>query len=683
MSVEGGENDASHLSFPEFKDTDNLRPLILGTAGHIDHGKTSLIKALTGIDADRLPEEQARGMTIDLGFAHTEIAGRRIGIVDVPGHERFIRNMVAGATGVDMVLLVVAADDAVMPQTREHLEIIDLLGVPGGVIALNKSDIVDDAALQSAERDVKKLVQGTCLEAAPIVRTDAISGRGIDQLKAAIADRMNELQWPEWPPLFRLPIDRRFSLQGHGTIVTGSLLGGDVEAGDEVELSPRGKKLRVRSVESHGGKHDELGAGRRVALNLPGVKKKELERGDELAAPGYLRAADRFAVELHLLGSSPMLLEHAQAFRIHIGTSNIDGRFSLLDGRRELEPGERSPAILQTDREVCATHGQRFIVRASAHGITIGGGMILCSRPPRIDIKSPVPSWLESMAGGDARARVLAALEIDPELGGNLRGLYRETGVVPEEAETILTDLANDGNILRQPGTKNVGFWTREFVEEKKTLILRKLEAMLKAERPKTRLSRGAVLKASVGPKSEDLFAWLIGRLEAEGKVSAWPGEIGLVGYEVRLGEAEQADYDTILGAYERAGLTPEPAMRMIAKAGLGEEKGKPLLAFAADCGDLVEINADFILHRKHHERLLALLREKLSGGEGLTVSQIKLLFDVTRKYAIPLCEHLDRSGYTKREGDLRTAGKKLNEAQVNAQANATANAPVKEGAAT
>jgi len=642
-----------------------LRPLILGTAGHIDHGKTSLIKTLTGIDADRLPEEQERGMTIDLGFAHTEIDGRRIGIIDVPGHERFIRNMVAGATGVDMVMLVVAADDAVMPQTREHLEIIDLLGVPGGLIALNKSDLVDEAALDAAERDVRKLIEGTCLEGSPIVRTDALSGRGIDALKVAIAERMTALKWPEWPPLFRLPIDRKFSLQGHGTIVTGSLLGGDVEAGDELELSPRGKKLRVRSVESHGDKHDELGAGRRVALNLPGIKKKEFQRGDELACPGYLRAATRCAVQLQLLGSSPMLLEHSQPFRAHIGTSNIDGRFSFFEGLSEMEPGDSAVAILQTDRDVCATHGQRFIVRASAHGITIGGGTIICSRPPRIDTKAPAPSWVNGLLSSDSKTRVVAALELDPELGGNLKGLYRETGVIPQEAETILADLADQGKILRQPGTKNVGYWTSEFVELKKLAVADKLEAMLLAERPKTRIARGALLKATIGKNGEDLFAWLVDLLVAQGTLRAWPGEIGLTAYEVSLGADERVDYDKILVAYEQAGLSPHPSRQMMAKTGLSEERGKPLLAFAADSGDLVEINSEMILHRKHHDRLLTLLREQFAGGKGLTVSQIKSLFDVSRKYAIPLCEHLDRNAYTKRDGDLRYAGPKLSDSPI------------------
>ncbi|MCH8333701.1 selenocysteine-specific translation elongation factor, partial [Candidatus Sumerlaeota bacterium] len=402
------------------------RALILGTAGHIDHGKTALVKALTGIDADRLPEEQQRGMTIDLGFAHLELGGKKIGIVDVPGHERFIRNMVAGATGIDLVMLLVAADDSVMPQTREHLEIIDLLGVRGGLVALSKIDLASEEKILSAEAGVRELTRGTCLEGCPIIRVSAITGEGIAMLRDAIEQQIQNLDLDSWPPLFRLPIDRRFSLKGHGTVVTGSLLGGDVAPSDEVELMPQGRKVRVRSAQSHGSQRQGLESGRRVALNVAGLRTRDVKRGDELAAPGFLRPSSRLLVRLRCLRSAPLVIDSHQTFRLHIGTQNVDGQFALI-GVEELEPGQSVYGLLRTKAEVCAVHGQRFIVRSSSHGVTIGGGEVLCTNPPRLKLSEGEPAWIDTLHDGSERDRLLTMLEIEPSLGGDLRGLYRET----------------------------------------------------------------------------------------------------------------------------------------------------------------------------------------------------------------------------------------------------------------
>ena len=286
-----------------------LKPILLGTAGHIDHGKTRLVGRLTGIDTDRLPEEKARGISIDLGFAHFETGGFRFGVVDVPGHERFVRNMVAGATGFNVALLVVAADDGVMPQTREHLEIMDLLGISAGLVAVTKIDVVDPDLVELAQLDVEESVAGTFLEGAPVIPVSSETGEGLDTLKATLLEVCQGITLPETLPLFRMAIDRVFSITGHGTVLTGSVVSGDVHAGDTLQLWPEGRELRVRSVEHHGEQSDQAGSRQRTAINLAGLKHEDVSRGCELATPGYLQTTRRLLVDLRVLSSSPIPLK--------------------------------------------------------------------------------------------------------------------------------------------------------------------------------------------------------------------------------------------------------------------------------------------------------------------------------------------------------------------------------------
>lgn len=635
------------------------RPLIIGTAGHIDHGKTALIRALTGIDADRLPEEQARGMTIDLGFAFTELGGRRVGIVDVPGHEKFIRNMVAGATGIDLVMLVVAADDAVMPQTREHLEIVDLLGVQSGIVVLNKIDLVDEHRLEQARSSVEALLKGTCLDGSPILPVSAVTGTGIETLRDNLAAHIAAVPWKPWPSLFRMPIDRRFSLKGHGTVVTGSLMGGDIRAGEEVELWPRGKKVRARSAQSHGTTHEGVQSGRRVAINLPNVKVSEIQRGDELAAVGYLRPSRRLAVRVRNLESSPLLIEAAADFRLHMGTASTNAAFMLIAGD-ELEPGEETYAVMQTSDPVMGTHGQRFILRSSAHGITIGGGIVLYTQPPRLNLKAPPPAWLKQLDGEDPEGRLLAALEIEPVLGGSLPALCRETGLQPEAAERLLVRLVECGRIRRSPGTRNAGYWTEAFIADTKGELLNRIERALERNRPRLALPPGELSRETADLGDSEFIQWILDLLQQDGAVTLQRQGVMLPGYRVELKPGEEQELERLLSAYRTAGLRPESNETMRTQAGLSPAHGEALHALATDRGDLVELNAELALHREVHGGLLAKLREMLAKGDGVTVSQLKDELGISRKYAIPLCEHLDRRGFTRRQGDLRFAGAQL-----------------------
>src|SRR3954469_25522960 len=388
------------------------RDLILGTAGHIDHGKTSLVKALTGIDCDRLPEEKARGITIDIGFAHLALGDYRLGIVDVPGHERFVKNMLAGATGIDLALLVVAADDSVMPQTREHLEILKLLGLRHGLIALTKADLVDDTTREVVGLEVRELVRDSFLADAPVVATSAQTGFGIAELKAALADVCRRATVNEAGEWFRLPIDRAFVVQGHGTVVTGSVVSGAVTVGDELDWHKGDgsvERIRVRGLNNHGEAVPEAHRGQRAAVNLAGVPHEQVFRGQELAAPGYLVPSKVLTVRLSTSPEFRRPIKHRLPARLHVGTAEVMATVSLLDCDT-VEPGQWGLAQLFLDDPVTTVWGQPFVLRDSSAEHTLGGGQVL--QPSAVKVRRrhlEVLERVEKLWSDDPEPRVLAA----------------------------------------------------------------------------------------------------------------------------------------------------------------------------------------------------------------------------------------------------------------------------------
>ena len=383
-----------------------MRHYVIGTAGHIDHGKSALVKALTGTDPDRLEEEQRRGMTIDLGFAHFDLpGGRRVGIVDVPGHERLIRNMLAGATGIDLVLFVVAADEGVMPQTREHLDILRFLPVRAGLIVLNKIDLAPDPAWVMLVRDdLAALTAGTFLHDAPIVEVSAKTGQGVDVLTGAIDRALTHMPGRTADAPARLPIDRAFTMAGFGTVVTGTLWSGRIATGESVELLPQGRVLRVRGVQSHGAPRDQAEAGSRVAVNLAGVEKDEVERGNALTTPGVFVPTTRLDIRVQLLPQVPPL-SHRARIRVYLGSAEVLGRLALLD-RQVLEPGQETVAQLRLERPLVADAGDAFVLRRYSPMLTIGGGSVLDAHPPLRG--RGAASSAPHGAGPDLAARVAA-----------------------------------------------------------------------------------------------------------------------------------------------------------------------------------------------------------------------------------------------------------------------------------
>ncbi|REJ94423.1 MAG: selenocysteine-specific translation elongation factor [Planctomycetota bacterium] len=631
--------------------------LILGTAGHIDHGKTALVRALTGVDTDRLPEEKKRGITIDLGFASLELGEFHLGIVDVPGHEKFVRNMLAGATAVDLVLLVVAADDSVKPQTREHLDILKMLDIKTGVIALTKCDVAEPEWLELVESEVRDLVAGSFLAEAPLVRTSAHTGEGIDNLKnrltaaaqeAAARRRQNVADGP-----FRLAIDRVFAIEGHGTVVTGSVLEGTAKLGDTLSLEPGGLTARVRGLQNHDATVDEVHAGQRAAINLAGVHHDQLKRGCELATSGYLLPTRLLTVELELLQDSPRTLKNRKSIRVHIGTNERMATV-VLPERDELQPGERSLAQLFLSGEVLATWGQPFVLRSESPIVTVGGGRVLAPHPQKLR-RDAKEEWARvgDLASEDECRRAAAAIYFAGHQPWQARDLVRNAGV--RDAEAVVRQLLDRGDVLEQLTLSP----TRTLLVHQGYLDVlgTRIEAALRRlheENPRQLVFEPSRLAARFAYLDEAFYRAVVERLAAQGRVELSPRGVALAGQGPQLTKNEKALLQQIIDDYRSAGQRPPTLKELKASVTKNQAAVTQLIELAEAQGHLVRLSPDLYLHVEAERQMRETLREPLAGGTGLTMSEIREILDTSRKYAVPLCEHFDRTGFTRRSGDLR-----------------------------
>jgi selenocysteine-specific elongation factor len=609
--------------------------LILGTAGHIDHGKTALVKALTGTDTDRLPEEKARGITIDIGFASLELGDATLGIVDVPGHERFIRNMLAGATGIDLALLAVAADDSVMPQTREHFEILQLLGVTRGAIALTKCDLADDTTLEVVGLEIRELVKGSFLEGAPIVATSARTGQGIAELKRVLSELCGERK-PESDDPFRMPIDRAFTLPGHGTIATGTVLSGSLAAGDELDWHRDGEieRVRVRSLNNHGRSVERLHPGMRGAINLAGVPHEHVARGQELCAPGYLVPSRVLSVNLKALARP---IRHRLPVRLHLGTAEVMAKVSLLD-RDRLEPGQTGLAQLFLDEPVTAIWGQTVVIRDSAAEATLGGGTVLQPNARKLRRRHLAPlERLEQLASADEHARVGAAVwfaSCEPN------DLLRLAGT-----RDLTDSLIDAGTLLRAPALMHI-----DRVKEIESRILKRL-ANLHAELPlHTAHDRGHAL-AELRDVEAAVLAVIVERMLKAKALLGDSRRLALASFKPKLTANQQKQKDRIVAEHKLAGLAPPDA------------KGPAeIYDVAVAEGDLVKLTNGLFLHIETAETVIDAVKAKLAAQETATVAEIRDWLGTTRKYAVPICEWLDRAGVTRRVGVNRMLARRASE---------------------
>ncbi len=631
------------------------RDLILGTAGHIDHGKTSLVKALTGIDCDRLPEEKARGITIDIGFAILDLPPFRLGIVDVPGHERFVKNMLAGATGIDLAVLVVAADDSIMPQTREHLEILRLLGLRHGVIALTKCDLVDETTREVVELEVRELVQGTFLEDAPLIATSASTGKGIAELKAAIAEACQKVEENVGKRWFRLAIDRSFIVQGHGTVITGSVTSGSVRVGDEVEWLPRGDRVRVRSLQNHDASVEEVHRGQRAAINLAGIHHEDVIRGQELATAGYLVPSRVMTVRLQCLADMKRPIKHRMPVRFHIGTSEVMCTVALLDADA-LEPGQWGLAQLFLDEPAMGTWGQPFVLRESSAAQTLGGGQVLQPAARKIRRRHfEMLERIERLWSGDIRQRVLTVAWFGSFGGFTVPELVRGANVGPDEAAEMVARLKDEGELVEIAlgGARRI-LLHKDMITELEGRILTALDRLHEQFPLMSTHDRQKVQSQLDYVGDDPLVHATVERLIVAKKLVGDLRRIGRADFKPKLSANLRKLKDKLVAAFLTARFQPPEPSSFAPQAGGNAANLKDLFEVCVAEGYLVNIAEGVYLHSDVDAEMRRLVRDKLAEGKGLTVAEIRDMLGTTRKYAVPLCEYLDRVGVTRRDGDLR-----------------------------
>jgi selenocysteine-specific elongation factor len=628
------------------------KSVIVGTAGHIDHGKSTLVEALTGTHPDRLAEEKRRGITIDLGFAFLEENGVRFGFVDVPGHERFVSNMLAGAAGIDVVLLVIAADESIKPQTREHFDICRLLGVKRGVVALTKSDMVDSDTLGLVRLEAEEFLRGSFLERAAIVPVSAKTGAGLAELKLALRNAATEVKGKDAERYFRLPIDRAFAMRGFGSVVTGTLISGSVGPGDEVELFPRGERLRVRGVQSGGKSVERATPGQRTAVNLAGIEHTALKRGMVLAAPGKFRNTRRIDVRLELLASARKMKQGARV-HFHAGTMETIAEV-FFHTHKELPPGGSSFANLKLQDEALVLPGDRFIVRQFSPVVTIGGGVVLDPLARRPMLRDTGRSaFLETLKRGH-HEEILSAMTERSLLGLASEEIVARTAWTDNEIHEAVEKLSRSGRV-KTVSTEPLLLLSGKMFEEVRKRIVEKVEKFQK-ENP---LSPGIAredLRASLGRRVRtETFRAALEELAAQKKLEAQGELVKKAGSEIALLPEEAKAKEQIESAFSSAGLAVPSVKEVLAKLPVEAKRAEKLLQILLREKNLVRVTTELIFHRQ----ALAHLKEQLSvykktNGEKISVPAFKELTGITRKYAIPLLEYLDRERVTRRVGDER-----------------------------
>ena len=628
------------------------KSVIVGTAGHIDHGKSALVEALTGTHPDRLAEEKQRGITIDLGFAFLEENGVRFGFVDVPGHERFVSNMLAGATGVDVLLLVIAADESIKPQTREHFDICRLLGVERGVVALTKSDLVDRDTLELVRMEAEEFLGGSFLEKAPLVPVSAKTGAGLGDLRKALSAAAANVPGKDGSRYFRLPIDRAFAMKGFGSVVTGTLISGSVRAGDEVELFPSGERLRVRGVESGGKSVERATPGQRTAVNLAGIEHTALKRGMVLATPGKFRRTRRVDVRLELLASARKMKQGSRV-HFHAGTSETIAEV-FLHREKEVAPGGSALANLKLQEELLLLPGDRYIVRQFSPVVTIGGGAVLDSLARRAMLRDTGRvAFLKTLEQGQPE-EVLAAMTERALFGLTFEEIVERSGWLEREIRDTthkLTEAARVKVVSAEPLVLVSG---RVF-DEVRNKILVKVDKFHK-ENPLLPGIPREDLRASLGKRVRtETFRAALEELTTERKLDA-PGElVKKAGSEIALLPEEAKAKEQIESAFASASLAVPSVKEVLEKLAVEAKRAEKLLQILLREKSLVRVSPELIFHRQ----ALAQLKDQLSAhkkekGDRITVPIFKELTGITRKYAIPLLEYLDRERVTRRAGDER-----------------------------
>ncbi|TDI44840.1 MAG: selenocysteine-specific translation elongation factor [Acidobacteria bacterium] len=628
---------------------------IVGTAGHIDHGKTALVRALTGVETDRLPEEKDRGITIDLGFAPLDLGrGQAVGMVDVPGHERFVRNMLAGAGGIDVVLLVVAADESVKPQTREHFQICRLLGVQAGVIALTKIDMAEPDLLEIVQDEVKDLVDGTFLQDAEMVPCSALTGKGVEDVRMALARCLEALPPPRRPDFVRLPVDRAFTIKGFGTVITGTMLSGRVEAGSELILWPGEERLRVRRVEIHGREAENAQAGQRAALNLATSTRRTPARGDLLATPGRLSAGRLLDVRLDILASCRDGLKDQSRIRFHMGTADVEGRVRLLGREPVLAAGTSGMAQISLASPLAATPGDHFIVRRPSPALTLGGGHVVDPCPQRHRRRNPeLGDRLDELDRAAGGRRLMLLLEEVAAAGLTRGALVIRTGLSAEVVERELESLAGRNAVVLDPGAES---WVLDAAGARhiSQAILQILADFHQAHPLSPGISLQELRRRGAPRTPAPLTEQVLSRLQSSGTIRLEGRRAALSSHVVHLDAADEAMLAEVVDAARQAGLDPPDPLVLLAAKDVDPRRAEALVLVLRERATLLRISDGLLVHHQVYEDLKKLLARRREEDPLFDVSWFKEATGTTRRVAIPLLEYLDADRVTTRRGNQR-----------------------------
>ncbi len=631
-----------------------MKHIIVGTAGHIDHGKTTLVKALTGIDTDRLKEEKERGISIELGFAALRLGqGLSLGVVDVPGHERFVKTMLAGVGGIDLVVLVIAADEGIMPQTREHLHICQLLHIKRGLVALTKADLVEPDWLEMVQGEVAGFLKGTFLEGCAIVPVSATTGRGLPELAEALRRLAAEVEPKRTEGVFRLPIDRVFTMKGFGTVVTGTVLAGTLKVGDEVVVLPKGLRSRVRRLQVHGANVELALAGQRTAVNLPGVEVAEIDRGDLLARPDTLQPALAMDAKLSLLPDAPRPLANRGRVRFHLGTSELLGRVVLLD-RDELAPGDEAYVHLRLESPAAALPRDRYVIRSYSPMITIGGGAIVDPNPPaRRRPREKILETLKVLERGSPAEQVERML-LNAGLAPATADALRATGDLDRATvDAALADLQRAGAAV-PVGVKGAEFLHRDVAARLEGSVVRLLGEFHQREPLKDGLAKEEVRSKLPPQLPPAAFAWLLQWLAERQRIAVERDKVRLFTHKPTLSAADEAVREKLEKTYREAACQPPAQAEALAAVGGDRKVAQAVFRRLVDDGALLRMGGELYVHREAYEKMKAALGDFLKAHGKIGVPAFKDLLGISRKYAIPFLEHFDEVRFTRRQGDER-----------------------------
>ncbi len=634
--------------------------VVLGTAGHIDHGKSSLVRALTGTDPDRLAEEKKRGITIELGFAQLKLPdGTAMGVVDVPGHENFVRQMIAGSTGIDLALLVIAADDGIMPQTIEHLAVLRTLGVKTLVVALTKTDLVDEEWIAFVSDEIRTWLADTPYANADIVPCSSRTGAGLDELRCALQKAAARTEHSKFGRQLRLPIDRVFTVRGAGTVVTGTLWSGTARPGDVAEVLPSCLTSRIRSVQMHGQPVDAAPAGNRVALNLPDLKKEQIHPGDFLAAPDSLQPTDRFDARVTFIDTAGQGKPLPSGTRMHIahGTREVQGRVLFMDGLKELASGQSAFAQIRLEEPLPVSAGDRFVIRTWSPVSVAGGGCVLLSYPRRRTRLTPNErELLQASESGDLQTAAIDVVKAQAQPVGDA-AVARAIGTEREPVRRMLEEAVKNRKLIRlgEAGSTEATFATKSLRQRYVAGIERALVAFHAAHPGQAGLPKARLAQQVAPHLGATAFEALLGEAVHDGKAIVVGGQVGHPASQGAARKAQEQEAQTLLGALQAGGAAPTMPPKLFDEAGLGAKTGQHALTTLVRDGRAVHIGGDLYLAADALEHCKQAVCAHLETGGAGTVAALKDAMGTSRRYAVPLLEYFDAQGVTVRSGDIRS----------------------------